>query len=941
MLHGREQEQAHLSRLLGEAAAGRGGALVVLGEPGGGKSALLAWAAVAAAAGVAPAASMAAASMAAAAPAVTAASAATGASAATAAAAATAVAAPGFQVLRCTGVESEAELPFAALHLLLSPAMRRLPALPAPQAQALRGAFGLAAPGGEHQFLVGLAALSLLAELAADGPVLCLVDDAQWLDRPSAEALAFAARRLAAEGVFVLFAAREGFDLPGVPELTLKRLDQVAARELLAEHDPGLPGHVRDRLLTEADGNPLALLELPRTEADDLGPLPLPHRLQDAYHRRINELPAPTRTALLVAAAEESGALESVLHAMAELGVPAGALAAAERDGLVAVSGQSVVFRHPLIRTAAYRGAAFTDRLAAHAALASALASDGDGDRAAWHRAAAVTGPDEEVAADLEAAAVRARRRSGHATAVAALERAARLTPGNAARARRLATAAETAVDAGRPDHARHLAGQAARLTEDARERARIAAVHGRVEYEHGSLRTVHEVLVAAARQVAPLDPDAAAAMLADAARASWSAGDPERVTRTYRMLRELPPDPFRDKLVESIGGALKLYSADVTEAAEGAALLREHIAQGRSGPPGLRLNVAMQALLTGDYDDTRDIMAGLADDVRSSGAVGRLPSVLCAQATAETNLARYRDAAACAAEALRIAEDVDQPSRVAHAEALLAYLAAVAGDEERCRSLAEPNLRRFPAHANALVAAWCEWALALLDLGRGRYLAVLDRLETATRGPILHVGPAVHFAADQVEAAVRLGRPERAAEPLARLEQWAAAVRLPWEDGLVLRCRALLSDDGGLYVRALELQDEARPFERARTELLYGEWLRRERRKTEARAHLREALERFERLGAAAWAGHARAELRAAGESAAPESVRDAPADVVAQLTPQELQVVRLAATGATNKEIAARLFLSPKTVGHHLYRAFPKLGVSTRTELARLPLN
>jgi DNA-binding CsgD family transcriptional regulator len=537
------------------------------------------------------------------------------------------------------------------------------------------------------------------------------------------------------------------------------------------------------------------------------------------------------------------------------------------------------------------------------------------------------------VAASLEEAAERAMRRSGHASAVAALERAARLTPQDTTRARRLATAAETAVDAGRADHARHLAGQAARLTGDPRELARVAAVLGRVEFEYGSLRTVHEVLVSAAEQVAPFDPDAAAEMLADAARASWSAGDPERVAQAYRMLRELPPDPFRSKLVASIGGALKLYSDDATE---GAALLREHIAQGRGGPPGLRVNAAMQALLTGDHDDTRDIMAGLAHELRANGAVGWLPLVLCTLAVGETSLGRFRDAAASATEALRIAQDIGLPSRVAHAEAALAYLAAVAGDEERCRELAQPNVQRFPAHANALVASWCEWALALLDLGQGRYQAVLDRLEAATRGPIAHVGPAVHFASDQVEAAVRLGQPERAAKPLARLAQWAAAVHLPWEDGKVLRCRALLTGDGELYAQALELMGEARPFERARTELLYGEWLRRERHKAEARTHLRKAVGRFERLGATVWAEHARAELRAAGESSAPE----AGTDVIAQLTPQELQVVRLAATGATNKEIAARLFLSPKTVGHHLYRAFPKIGVSTRTELARLPL-
>ncbi|NUW39132.1 ATP-binding protein [Nonomuraea rhodomycinica] len=885
MLYGREREQGELDRLLEEAASGRGGAVVVLGEPGGGKSALLRWAG----------------------------------------------SAKDFRVLSCTGVESEAELPFAALQALLSGAMRHLPGIPDPQAEALRSALGLSAPGGDNRFLVGLATVSLLAELAADKPVLCLVDDAQWLDRPSSEALAFAARRLAAEAVFLLFAAREGVAVPGVPELELKRLTPVAARALLAEHAPDLPAHVRDRVLSEADGNPLALLELPRTDAGAPGPLPLPLRLQDAYRRRISRLPAPTRTALLLAAAEESGALATTLRAMAGLGLAPGALAAAEDEGLIIVEEQKVVFRHPMIRTAAYRGVPFTDRLTAHAALADALADDPD--RAAWHRAAAATGPDEQVAADLEAAALRASRRSGHATAVAALERAARLTSDEAGRARRLALAAEVAVDAGLPDRARHLAGQALRLTDDARALARIATVRARVEFEHGSLRTVHEVLVAAARRVAPLEADVAASMLTDAARASWSAGAPGRVAQAYRMLRELPPDPYRRKLVESIGGALKLYS---DEAAEGAALLRDHIAQGRTGPPGLRLNVALQALLTGDYDDTCDIMAGLADELRASGAVGRLPAVLCTLATAETNLARYRDATASATEALRIADEIGQPSRMAQAEALLAYLAAVAGDDARCRRLAERNLQRFPAHANALVAAWCEWALALLDLGRGRYQAVLDRLEAAANGPIRHVGPGVHFAADQVEAAVRLGRPEQAAGPLSRLERWADAVRLPWEEGLVQRCRALVSGDGTAYARALALQGEARPFERARTELLYGEWLRRERHKAEARAHLREALERFERLGATVWAQHARAELRAAGESSAPDAVTDA----IAQLTPQELQVVRLAATGATNKEIAARLFLSPKTVGHHLYRAFPKLGVSSRAELARLRL-
>src|SRR6185312_2772168 len=400
MLHGRSAETARIDKMLAAARDGRSGALVIRGEAGVGKTALLDYASAAA----------------------------------------------GMRVLRGTGIESEAELPFAALQLLLRPGLGRLDVLPPPQARALRGAFGLAGTPGADRFLIGLAALSLLSELAGDAVLLCVVDDAHWLDRASADALQFAARRLGSEGVVLLASAREdGFEAPGLPELTLGRLGREASRALLDERAPGLPPGLADRVLAEADGNPLALLELPAALSESSGvpvalaaslelpaPLPLPRRLQQSYYRQAAALPAPTRAFLLVAAAEETGDLGLVRRAAQALGVPATAADAAERSGLIVVNAPAVAFRHPLVRAAVYQGATSAERGAAHAALAAALhdpmGGAPDADRHAWHQAAAAAGPDEGVAAALEQAADRARQRLGHAAAAAALERAARLT---------------------------------------------------------------------------------------------------------------------------------------------------------------------------------------------------------------------------------------------------------------------------------------------------------------------------------------------------------------------------------------------------------------------------------------------------------------------------------------------------------------------------------
>jgi DNA-binding CsgD family transcriptional regulator len=918
MLHGRSAETARIDELLAAARVGRSGALVIRGEAGVGKTALLDYAAAAA----------------------------------------------GMRVLRGTGIESEAELPFAALQLLLRPGLGRLDVLPPPQAQALRGAFGLAGTPGADRFLIGLAALSLLSELAGDGALLCLVDDAHWLDRASADALLFAARRLESEGVVLLASAREdGFEAPGLPELPLARLGREASRALLAERAPGLPSALADRVLTEADGNPLALLELPAALSGGSGaagapvalaaslelpaPLPLPRRLQQSYYRQVAALPAPTRTFLLVAAAEETGDLGLVRRAAQALGVPATAADAAERSGLIAVDPPAVAFRHPLVRAAVYQGATSAERTAAHAALAGALdappAGEPDADRRAWHRAAAATGPDEEVAAALEQAADRARLRLGHAAAAAALERAARVTPAQPDRARRLIAAAGAALDAGRPDAAAALAGQGQTLTTEPGALAEIARLQAWVAMERGAMHRVHELVVAGAGPIAGSDPLTAAAMLRLGAVAGWWAGDAKLIQDAADRMTGLG----QDGLIPG-PGALQAM-ADLLAGRPAAAVpgLAEVVATVRHVRPeqlAVRFYAANMALLIGDFDSARDLMLSTAQACRTQGVIRYLAPLSLGLSCADFCLTRFRAATETATEGLRLAQDTGQPVRAAGLYSMLALLAAVGGDEPRCREMAARAGDQFAADEVANVGTMAEWALGLLDLGLGRYAAALERFELTASGALRHYIQPILFAPDQVEAAVRLGPADhgagRAAEPLGRFAAWAEATGQPWARAVLHRCRALAQDgDPEAHYREALRQHavSGRPFERARTELLYGEWLRRSRRGTDARAHLRTALALFDRTGAAPWAGRARSELRAAGEPAA----AGAPApDRLSLLTPQELQVVRLAASGATNRDIAAQLFISPRTVSHHLYRAFPKLGVTNRTALARLDL-
>lgn len=959
-LVGRDAELAATDALVAAVRAGGSRALVLRGDPGIGKTALLDHAATA----------------------------------------------DGVRVLRVTAVESEAELPFAGLHLLLHPALSHLPALPAVQADALRAALGLSptapepdhtAPEPDHgtsspdrpaagpdrpaagpdRFLVGLAVLSLLAELAEDKPLLVLVDDAHWLDRASAEALLFAARRLDTDGIGILLTARPlpPFPTPNLPELPLAPLAPADAAALLATHAPHLPPAARRHLLTEAAGNPLALLELPLAEAphratSPLGGafggaagMPLTERLRAAFQAQVRRQPAPVQALLLVAALEETGDPVVVLRAAEQLRAAAGGgpaepragagmeeLDAAVRAGLLrAAPDGRLVFHHSLVRAAVAQDAPPGRRLAAHAALAAALTDPHDADRRAWHLASATTGPDERVAAELERTAAWAGERSGHAAAAGAYERAAQLTTDPAIRLRRLTRAAQAAAEAGDLARSDLLATQAERtfthdLDADTALAARLTAIRAGAAFWRGQLSTAHGQLMRGAELIGAADPHRAAGLLIEAAHTAWYTGEKE-LTATVDQLRAttLPDtDPYAPFARLMLLATEPIVGAATSSDAGAGGSPDEVVARARRmvGEPAAGILVAGVALIVGQDAVAAEVAGEQVAAARRDGRVGWLPQALFYRASAQVFAGWHREAAEAAAEGVAIARDTDQRQWTDRLGEPRAYLAALAGDEGGCRELTDGALHGVADPGWEV--PWVFWALALLDLGQGRAGAALDRLAPLAGGRRRFHIPATRSTPDLVEAAVRVGRPEVAAEPFAQYRRWARHCRQPWIDAVVLRCEALLGPDaeaGGRYERALDgYQRLHRPFERARTALLYGEWLRRNRRRADARGHLRAALEAFERLGAAPWADRARTELGATG-TAVPAG--QSPADgALAALTPQEQQIVRLAARGLSNKDIAAQLFLSPRTVGYHLYKAYPKLGVLSRGELGALDL-
>jgi DNA-binding CsgD family transcriptional regulator len=908
-LYGREPERAAIDRLLEDARGSRSGVLVLRAEAGVGKSALLDYARSRGA---------------------------------------------DMRILQAVGVEPEIELPFAALHQLLRPALPYLDRIPEVQAAALRGALAIAPADTDNRFAIALAVLSLLAEVATDGPLLCLVDDAHWLDQPSADTLSFVARRLEAEGIVMLFAAREGdarsFPGGGLAEREIRGLDPADAEVLLVERfGSAIAPDTRRVILESAQGIPLALLEIPMalTAAQLSGheplprPMPLGHDLEVILLQRVQRLPVPAQLLLLVAAAEGSGEAAAVLAAGDRLGIPSSALLDAEASGLLHGNGGALAFRHPILRTAIYQGASLLQRQAVHRALVDTLQGEPNADRRAWHRAALALGPDDQLADELERTAERARSRSGHAAVYRALRRAAELTSSDQCRARRLASAARAALHAGRTDEAAALLRTTeAETATDADTYAELRHVQGEIELWHGAPLQGATLLGEGADRVARSNPHKALQMLFDMAMCANYAGNLTLMQEAGRRASTLSIESSEPEaaLLPLVADVAVLLQAN--DAAVRARLLQALDRVADATDPRWLIWAEAAAALTGSQARQQFLHRRAEAIARQTTAMGILAMVLQRIAWTELTYGRVAGASIRSEEGLQLAMEAGLTNWVCFHRAILAWVAAVRGDQERCVPLAEQASATAMEHGLAPQTSIAAWAVGLLNLGLGQWEAAATRLEAVT-SPAPGTGhPFVALQAlpDLVEAAVRAGRPEVAEAAATRYTGYAANAAPAWQQALAARCQALITRPAEareqLLFEALALHDPDRPFSRARTLLLLGEHLRRERRRVEARVQLRVATETFERLGAAPWEARARAELRATGER-----VRKREPSTLTQLTPQQLHIVRLVAEGATNKEVATQLFLSPRTVDHHLRNVFAKLGISSRAELIRLP--
>jgi DNA-binding CsgD family transcriptional regulator len=910
VLYGRDPERAKVGELLEAARLSRSGALVIRGEPGIGKTALLED---------------------------------------------TRDRAADMHVLSARGVQSESELPYAALHQLLRPAFDHIDRLSAPQAAALRGALGLGAGGGADRVLVFAACLSLLSELAERRPVLCLVDDAHWLDLESADALRFVARRLDAEGVAIVFCAREGdgstFEGADLPSLTLAGLDHEAAATLLA-HGAGVEAapSVQTRLLEQTRGNALALLELPTvlTGAQLAGDAPLPealpmtHQVEGVFLERVRRLPDDAQLLLLIAAADDSERLAIVTRAAELSGVSGDALVTVERAGLLSVSGTRLLFRHPLVRSAVYSAASSTERRGAHAALAEAMADDeDDADRRAWHLASSVVEPDDAVLLALEETAARAESRGAYTASVRALERAAELAPDGRSRGRALVGAARAASIAGAHDQARTLATQGLPLVDDPLLRAEVAQVLAVAEIQRGRSVDAASSLNDAARQVAAFDESKALELLLYSLNASSDGGDLEAQREASELAAAIAAgrnDEWSRFVVQIISGCTAMVEGD---AARGLPLIEEGITwASETDDTRVAYWASACALWLGDDERTLALATRAVSLTRAGGEVGILAGALGVRASELFLSQRFAEAALAATEALQIARETGSENYALLGLNVLAAVAAIQGRDDEAREMAREVLERATARGLATRLAGARRALALVEMGRGRWAEALEHLDAAFEGPKGFNRPlvAVMNAPDRLEAAARIGRDDAASAALAEFEAWALSSGAPWAQPRLASCRALLveGDEAETYFdEAVADIDRARPFDRARIQLLYGEHLRRKRRRLDARTLLRQALFGFEALGAEPWAERTRGELRATGETA-----RKREPSTVDQLTPQELQIARYVAEGLSNREIAGRLFLSPRTIDSHLRNVFAKLSITSRMQLARIPL-
>jgi DNA-binding CsgD family transcriptional regulator len=846
----------------------------------------------------------------------------------------------GCRVARAVGVQSEMELAFAGLHQLCAPMLDRAERLPVPQRDALRTTLGIAAGAPPDRFLVGLAVLSLLAEVAGERPLICVIDDGQWLDRASAQALGFAARRLGADPVALVFAARDpGAELAGLPELEVTGLRDDDARALLDSALPGpLDERVRDLIVAETRGNPLALLELPRglTPAELAGGFglpgaPLTGRIEDSFARQLDALPEATRRLVQLAAADPSGDRALVWRAAGRLGIPVQAGAPAVEAGLVEFGGR-VRFWHPLVRSAVYRSAPVPDRQQMHAALAEVTDPIADPDRRAWHRAQAAAGPDEQVAAELERSAGRAQARGGLAAAAAFLERSVLLTADPPRHAERALAAAQASMQAGAFSKALELLATAEAGPLDEFASARVDLLRGQIAFASSLGSDAPSLLLKAAKQLEPLNLDLARETYLNAWRAASlagslaGAGDMLEVSRAARALP--PPTDPRRPIDLILDGLTRLVTDGPATAAPA---LRQAVTVFAAGDisreEGLRWGW-MAATALWDADAGRAIMARQVRLGRAVGALEQLPLDLVALATDEAWRGDFEAAASLIAETDAIAEVTG--SRIAPYPAM--FLAALRGNQIELTSLIAAAIAEAEAGGQGAAATYAHWVTAILGNGLGRYADAFEAAGQANQDAHLYVS--MWALPELVEAAVRTGSTAAAADALERLTATAQAGGTDFGLGLEARCRALVSQRQaaeGWYREAIDRLGRARMRpELARAHLLYGEWLRREQRRADARKQLRTAHDLLAAIGMEAFAERARRELIATGGKARKRS-----AGTRGQLTPQEEQIARLARDGLSNPEIGAQLFLSARTVEWHLRKVFTKLGIGSRREL------
>jgi DNA-binding CsgD family transcriptional regulator len=864
--------------------------------------------------------------------------------------------AAGCRVVRAAGVQSEMELAFAGLHQLLAPVLDRADRLPVPQRDALRTAFGLSAGPVPDRFLVGLAVLGLVSEMAGERPLVCVVDDEQWLDRASVQALGFVARRLAAEPVGLVFAVRvPGQELDGLPELVVEGLPEEDARALLDSVLAGpVDARVRDLIIAETRGNPLALLELPRGLAPaELaggfglpGAVSLPGRIEDSFRRQLDVLPEETRRLLALAAADPSGDPLLMWRAAGRLGIAVGAGAPAVGAGLVEF-GVRVRFRHPLARSAAYRSAPVQQIQEIHRALAEATDPAADPDRRAWHRAQAAPGPDEDVAAELERSANRAQDRGGLAAAAVFLERAALLTPNPVRRAQRLLSAARAEREAGALDAALGLlvATEAGPL--DALQSVEVERLRGQIAFDQDRDSDAARLLLRAARLLERLDTGLARETYLKALAAAMFAGDlrrPGGLREAAEAARAAPPGPDPPRAVDVLLDALALRFTE-GYAAAAAALIRavELLVSLDAGEDrrwlwliGARASRII-ALELWDFESGHALAARQLQVARDMGALVQLQFALSSLGLLHLLAGELTVTGRLVEEDRLIAEATGN----APVTSAAMMLAAWQGREQEASKLIEATAQLATERGTGMLADFAACASAVLDNGLGRYDAARDAARRAfERGD---VGYGHLVVAELAEAAARTGDAALVLAALDWLSERTRATPTEWVLGIEARVRALASDGAaadGFYRESVELLGRTRVrAQLARSHLLYGEWLRRERRRAEARDQLRTAHRMLEEMGMDAFAERARRELRATGETA---RKRTAPAARIAgtseALTAQEAQVARLARDGLSNPEIGARLFISPRTVAYHLSNVFTKLGISSRSQLHRV---